>query len=541
MKFMPWFANRAHNARRTPWRARPAARAFRPCLEALEERALPSKTLQVIPVGNPPGPNQFFSLAAALQAARQSDVIQIELNSTPGDATGASGDPVTLSVVIEGAPGAPRDSLPAFSVEVAGQTSGVVLHRLNLVSVTLDSGSAGTIVRDDSIRPPSGGKQPGVLVSSGGTDTTSATVTDSVIAAPTSDGIAINDAGSATADILVEHNSIDAPAANGIDASAAGSSTTNLTVQDNLRIVARGIAVAAGAFNASGATYNVTVDNNALIASTAGGFAVDMEVVSSPSTTVHLTVANNTELSSVGGGITVTVEPVDSPGTTVTGSISGNSISATGDAAFGIHVETNDAAVCVALTDNQIQVGKARGLNGDGIELVDFDAGAITADVEHNTFSSQTGDDYLGVLQETMGTTTVRVAGNTTVGGTPVKLSKRDSGASNPIIVEPAPGQLTATGTPVTLTAGTPATVNVATFTDPAAAKDPNATTDILVTITWGDGQISQGTVTTDGKGNFTVSGTTTFAEVGTFPVTVTINDCMDNLGTTVLTTATVS
>jgi hypothetical protein len=61
----------------------------------------------------------------------------------------------------------------------------------------------------------------------------------------------------------------------------------------------------------------------------------------------------------------------------------------------------------------------------------------------------------------------------------------------------------------------------VASFTDP----DPHATAgDYSATINWGDGSSSTGTIAANG-GGFDVSASHTYAEEGTYPVTVTIQD----------------
>jgi hypothetical protein len=79
---------------------------------------------------------------------------------------------------------------------------------------------------------------------------------------------------------------------------------------------------------------------------------------------------------------------------------------------------------------------------------------------------------------------------------------------------------ITATGTTFNATEGQSFTGKVATFTDPNTSAVP---TDYTASIDWGDGT-SAGTVSGSG-GSFTVSGTHTYVEEGTYKVTVTITD----------------
>jgi hypothetical protein len=80
---------------------------------------------------------------------------------------------------------------------------------------------------------------------------------------------------------------------------------------------------------------------------------------------------------------------------------------------------------------------------------------------------------------------------------------------------------VTATGTAVSATEGKAFAGQVATFSD----VDSNATAaDYSATISWGDGSSSTGTVA-GGAGSFTVSGTHSYSEEGSFPVAVTITD----------------
>jgi Bacterial Ig-like domain (group 1) len=91
---------------------------------------------------------------------------------------------------------------------------------------------------------------------------------------------------------------------------------------------------------------------------------------------------------------------------------------------------------------------------------------------------------------------------------------------SNPVTVDwEAP--IKATGINVSAVEGAPFTGPVASFTDP----DPASTAaEYAATINWGDGT-SPGTISGPTGGPFTVSGSHTYEEEGSYPVTVTITD----------------
>lgn len=79
---------------------------------------------------------------------------------------------------------------------------------------------------------------------------------------------------------------------------------------------------------------------------------------------------------------------------------------------------------------------------------------------------------------------------------------------------------LSAAGTPISATAGSPFSGSVATITD----GDPTAVaSDFTATITWGDGAGSAGTVSAAGGGSFTVSGSHTWQAPGSYPVHVAV------------------
>ena len=82
---------------------------------------------------------------------------------------------------------------------------------------------------------------------------------------------------------------------------------------------------------------------------------------------------------------------------------------------------------------------------------------------------------------------------------------------------------ISASGMTINAVEGAPFSGAVATFTDP----DPNSTAaEYTATINWGDGSApTPGTITGPTGGPFTVSGTHTYTEEGTYAVTVTITD----------------
>jgi outer membrane protein assembly factor BamB len=88
-------------------------------------------------------------------------------------------------------------------------------------------------------------------------------------------------------------------------------------------------------------------------------------------------------------------------------------------------------------------------------------------------------------------------------------------------------GDITAQGTTVNTTEGASFSGTVATFEDPG---NPQGTaSDYSATIDWGDGTSSSaGTISGTG-GNFTVDGTHTYTEEGTYDITVVITDVNDS------------
>jgi fibronectin-binding autotransporter adhesin len=96
---------------------------------------------------------------------------------------------------------------------------------------------------------------------------------------------------------------------------------------------------------------------------------------------------------------------------------------------------------------------------------------------------------------------------------------------------------LAAAGQDVNATAGQSFSGVVATITD---AFSGVTTSSLQATIAWGDGHTSAGTVTANSDGTFSVRGTNTFAQAGSFAVSVTIHDTVNNQSAVAHGTATV-
>jgi hypothetical protein len=89
--------------------------------------------------------------------------------------------------------------------------------------------------------------------------------------------------------------------------------------------------------------------------------------------------------------------------------------------------------------------------------------------------------------------------------------------ADDLLLAEPVPGQLTLSATTGVALSGV-----LGTFQD----ANPNANShDSLATVDWGDGSSSQGVIHADASGGFSVSGTHTYAQAGTLPVSVAVRD----------------
>ena len=100
----------------------------------------------------------------------------------------------------------------------------------------------------------------------------------------------------------------------------------------------------------------------------------------------------------------------------------------------------------------------------------------------------------------------------------------------------PSEQPITASGTTFSATEGTSFSGPVASFTDPDTAA---TSSEYTATIDWGDGSaVDSAAVIAGGAGSFTVSGTHTYADEGTYAATVTITD-VDNASNTAIANST--
>jgi len=101
---------------------------------------------------------------------------------------------------------------------------------------------------------------------------------------------------------------------------------------------------------------------------------------------------------------------------------------------------------------------------------------------------------------------------------------------SDPAIIS-GPQGVQSAQTVVTAQVGIPVTAIVATFSDTETTIGPQA---YAANINWGDGHISNGLVTSNNRGGFSVSGTNTYASAGLFPLTVDVEKFDDAAGTSI-------
>jgi predicted outer membrane repeat protein len=214
---------------------------------------------------------------------------------------------------------------------------------------------------------------------------------------------------------------------------------------------------------------------------------------------------------------------------TVTDPRSGASGSAT--------IATSDGTLTISLTTFQAIAGAA--FTGVVASLRDSDpngtAGDFTATVDWGdgrTTAGTVADDGQGGFTVTS-SHTYAAAGSysfaVTVQDAGGASSKANGAVSVASVASPPPvvtdGPLKATGLDAVATEGVAFSGSVASFTDANSAATARQFT---ASISWGDGQVSAGTVADDGHGVFNVTGSHTYAKEGPYTVAVAVTGAGD-------------
>ncbi|HEV2415822.1 MAG TPA: choice-of-anchor Q domain-containing protein, partial [Candidatus Dormibacteraeota bacterium] len=221
---------------------------------------------------------------------------------------------------------------------------------------------------------------------------------------------------------------------------------------------------------------------------------------------------------------------------------------------YSVTVTLTDAGGAVATAVSPMNVGDTS-LSGSGITFSPVEGTTFSGNVGTFTDSDPNGtlSDYSAVITwgdttSSSGTVTPDGHGGYIVSGSHlyfeegvynVSVFPSDvGGAAANITMTITVGDAPLTSSPgaaLRATEGSSVTGVVATFDDPAPSG-----TAWTATIDWGDHTTSSGTVATGSFGGFTVTGTHTYAEEGSYPVNVTITDD-GGATTTTATSATVT
>ena len=306
------------------------------------------------------------------------------------------------------------------------------------------------------------------------------------------------------------------------DEGGSTASTTSTATVVDAALTATGVNVSAIEGNAVTATVATFTDANPL-ATTADFTAT---ITWGDGTTSTGTITEKNGVFSVAGTHTYTDEKTDP-----------------------IHVTINDDGGQSATADSTATVADAV-LVATGVDINAIEGNAVTATVATFTDANPlaTTADFTATITWGDGTTSTGTIteknGVFSVTGThtytdestdPISVTIKDDGgqsASTTSTATVADAVLTATGVDVSAIEGNAVTATVATFTD----ANPLATTaDFTATITWGDGTTSTGTIT-EKNGVFSVTGTHTYTDESTDPISVTIKD---DGGSTASTTST--
>ncbi len=181
-----------------------------------------------------------------------------------------------------------------------------------------------------------------------------------------------------------------------------------------------------------------------------------------------------------------------------------------------------------ALTANGLSVSATEGTGFSGVvaSFSDADPNAMNSDY---TATIDWGDGNLSdgfiVANNSGGFDVYGTNTYAEEGSYVVSVSIADVGgssASSTSTANVADAALSATGIDVNSTEGISFTGAVATLTDANLNSDIS---DLSATINWGDGHSSAGVITSAGMNTYTVSGTNTYAEEGSYSISVSITD----------------
>jgi PKD repeat protein len=180
------------------------------------------------------------------------------------------------------------------------------------------------------------------------------------------------------------------------------------------------------------------------------------------------------------------------------------------------------AAVSPAGTAVSATEGTATG----SVETATFtatDAGPFTATIDwgDGVTDSATVNDLGGGNFDVTGSHTYADEGSFTVTTTVTDTNDNDVQPTTSTATVAEADSLTATAVPIGPTEGSNFSGTVATFSDTFSG---NVAADFTATIDWGDGTLSAGTVS-GGAGSYSVDGSHTYVDEGSFTVTTTLSD----------------